>query len=97
MFSMSQLQWYGYYKSYLAVDNLLHYLCDQARPAGSILGTLITIHRDGMNVQAPIVFRAALYLTSNYNQLNVCPNPLLVCYKIARDMDHKVGAHYTQG
>ena len=55
------------------------------------------MHRDGTNVRAPIVFRAALYVTSNYNQLNVCPNPLLVCYKIARDMDHNVGAHYTQG
>ena len=55
------------------------------------------LHRDGTNVRDPIVFRAALYVTSNYNQLNVCPNPLLVCYKIARDMDHNVGAHYTQG
>ena len=62
-------------KSYLAVICL----CYQARPAGSILGTLITIHRDGMSVRAPIVFRAALYVTSNYGQLNVCPNPLLVC------------------
>ena len=43
------------------------------------------MHRDSTNVRAPIVFRAALYVTSNYNQLNVCPNPLLVCYKIARD------------
>ena len=54
-----------------------------------------------MNVRAPIVFRAAVLMTSNYKiNLMFCQNPLLVCsffYKIARDMDQKGGAHYTQG